>query len=113
MHVEKETAYLFFYFWTMGKNSGVVMEFKNPVWVGHPPEFQAILRPKLFNNGNPREEPFSFSVSSIYLLFPWLEAEPSEAAEANPETTVEAAISLNRRTTLCVCSSCHMFRSLL
>ena len=72
--------------------------------LGHPPDFQAILRPKLFNNGNPREEPFSFSVSSIYLLFPWLEAEPSEAAEANPETTVEAAISLNRRTTLCVCS---------
>ena len=89
------------------------MEFPNASWVGHPPDFQAILRPELFNNGNPREEPFSFSVSSIYLLFPWLEAEPSEAAEANPETTVEAAISLNRRTTLCVCSSCHMFRSLL
>ena len=70
--------------------------------IGHPPDFQAILRPELFNNGNPREEPFSFSVSSIYLLFPWLEAEPSEAAEANAETTVEAAISLNRRTTLCV-----------
>ena len=54
----------------------IVMDFTNASWVGHPPDFQAILRPELFNNGNPREEPFSFSVSSIYLLFPWLEAEP-------------------------------------